>query len=198
MTKKKTKQTLVMISIVAIVALASFFGMILFAKLSAPETASPSHSDSSTSDTSQPQPDTEPQSQDAENIPETTDVTSESVLSPDQVRDIDIAPLNITVSYKRGTKPFEYEVLRTASGTKYVEFRSQLLIGTKCTNDQGAFASILVNPNPDEIATVAKQVTRDGDVYGLSLASDSCTGNTDLLQEYQSAFGDAFTLLQKM
>lgn len=119
-------------------------------------------------------------------------------LDPSTVATIDISPMSITVSYVKGAGAFEYEVLRTPNGTQYVEFRSSDLVGTKCTNDQGAFASILASPTDDEVSTLSQKTVVDGTTYGLSLPNSTCTSNPDLLAKYQKSFSDAFTLLKKM
>lgn len=128
----------------------------------------------------------------------TTNTQSSSTIDPATVSTIDIPPMSITVSYVKGIGAFEYEVLRTPNGTQYVDFRSDDLVGTKCTDDQGDFASILQNPTSDEAATVSQKTTVDGTTYGLSLAASTCTSNPDLLAKYQKSFSDAFTLLKKM
>jgi len=126
------------------------------------------------------------------------DSGSEPALDPSTVSTIDIAPMEITVSYVKGTGGFQYEVLRTSNGTRYVEFRSADLVGTKCTNDVGTFASILANPTDTESATLTKTTTVDGVKYGLSLEGSTCTSNQEKLQAYQKSFSDAFSLLKKM
>jgi len=130
--------------------------------------------------------------------PSTEVETSTSAPDPATVSTIDIQPMEITVSYVKGVGSIEYEVLRTPSGTRYVEFRSAELVGTKCTNDQGTFVSILASPSGDESATLTKTTKIDDTTYGLSLADPACTSNTDTLKEYQQSFSDAFSLLKKM
>ncbi len=122
---------------------------------------------------------------------------SSTPVDPQKVATIDVTPLSLTVSYIKGVGGFEYQVLRTPGGTKYVEFKSSDLIGTKCTDDSGTFASILVNPGSAESATLAKTVKVDGDTYGLSLADGTCTSSPDKLKAYQQSFSDAFSLLKK-
>lgn len=134
----------------------------------------------------------------ANETPDASDTPSAPALDPATVGSIDIEPLELTVSYVKGINGFEFEVLRTARGTRYVEFRSPDLIGTKCTDDEGTFASILENPTDDEAATISNKTTVDGQSYGLSLAGASCTSDTKLLANYQESFTDAFTLLKKM
>ena len=123
---------------------------------------------------------------------------TETTLDPAKVSTIDISPISLTVSYVKGIGPFEYEVLRTTNGTRYVEFKSPDLIGTKCTNDTGVFASILADPDSNESSTLAKTVTVDGTKYGLSLEPSTCTADESKLQAYQKSFGDAFSLLKKL
>jgi len=127
-----------------------------------------------------------------------TDSTENPAPDPATVNTIDIAPMTITVSYVKGIGGFDYQVLRTTNGTRYVEFSSSELAGTKCTNDIGVFASILADPDTNESTTLTKTTTVDGTKYGLSLEPATCTSNTDKLQAYQKSFSDAFILLKKM
>ncbi|HWT40418.1 MAG TPA: hypothetical protein VN081_04090 [Dongiaceae bacterium] len=117
---------------------------------------------------------------------------------PSTVSTIDIPPMGITVSYIKGVGAFSYQVQRTGDNRQYVAFSSDALIGTKCTDDTGNFASILESPNDNEKSTVSQTITVDGTTYGLSIASATCTSNADLLAKYQSAFTNAFSLLKKM
>lgn len=127
-----------------------------------------------------------------------TDDEAAPELDPATVATIDIEPMGIRVSYVKGVGGFEYQVLRTPSGTRYVEFRSPTLVGTKCTEDAGPFISIVESPAEDESATLSKTTTVDGTEYGLSLADESCTKNKESLKEYQESFSDAFSLLKKL
>lgn len=119
-------------------------------------------------------------------------------LDPATVGAIDIEPLGVRVSYVKGAGGFEYQILRTPNGTQYVEFRSPELVGTKCTDDTGAFASVLANPQSNETSTLAKTTTIGDTKYGLSLASSTCTSDADKLKTYQNSFSDAFSLLKKL
>lgn len=119
-------------------------------------------------------------------------------LDPATVGTIAIEPMELTVSYVKGTGGFEYQVLRTANGTRYVEFRSESLVGTKCTDDKGAFASILADPTSNERSTLTKTTELDGATYGLSLEGTACTSDVVSLQAYQKSFSDAFSLLKKI
>lgn len=122
---------------------------------------------------------------------------SEPAIDPATLATIDVTPMALTVSYTKGVGGFEYEVLRRPNGTRYVEFSSPELVGTKCTNDKGVFASILESPASEEIATLAKTTTVGGMTYGLSLAAATCTSNATLLKDFQNAFSTPFSLLKK-
>ncbi|MFZ1249902.1 MAG: hypothetical protein WAR37_00410 [Candidatus Microsaccharimonas sp.] len=119
-------------------------------------------------------------------------------LDPETVASVAIEPMNISVSYVKGIDGFEYQVLRRPNGTQYVEFRTEQLKGTKCTDDTGIFASILENPENTESSTLTKTTSVSGTTYGLSLPADNCTSNTPLLSQYQKSFTDAFGLLNKL
>ena len=150
---------------------------------------------SSSTDTTSPSKDETP---DSNTTNPNSPSSSDTALDPASVGMVDIAPMSISVSYVKGIGSFEYEVLRATNGTRYVEFRSPGLIGTKCTNDMGTFASVLANPTSDEGATLSKTATIDGTKYGLSLSDATCTSNSDELQKYQKSFNDAFSLLKKL
>lgn len=151
-----------------------------------------------TSDDADANQDATPDAQDDADATKTDETDKETAPDPATVATVDIAPMEITVSYVKGAGGFEYEVLRTSNGTRYVEFRSSDLAGTKCTNDKGTFATILANPNETEGATISKTTTVDGTKYGLSLEGATCTSSTDKLEDYQKSFSDAFSLLKKM
>lgn len=129
-------------------------------------------------------------------VPE--DTTNETAIDPEQVSTTTIEPMAIIVSYMKGIEGFEYSVERNPNGTQYVQFSSPRLVGTKCTNDKGVFASIIEKPTEDESATLNKKTTVSGTLYGLSLADASCTPDEAMLKEYQDAFSTPFTLLKKM
>ncbi len=122
----------------------------------------------------------------------------QTTLAPEEVATIDIPSLAITVSYKKGVGGFEYRVGRAAAGTQYVEFSNATLIGTKCTNDRGVFASIIKNPTASDQATISQTTKVADDVYGLSLAGASCTSDAASFSSYQSAFKDGFSLLKAL
>jgi hypothetical protein len=136
-----------------------------------------------------------------------TDATDPTTTTPDSavpsvdpqtLTSVAITPLAITVFYSKGTPGFEFTVLKTADKTQYVQFTSSDLVGTKCTDDQGAFASIIKNPSVDEAQTTSQTVKVGSDTYGLSLASAGCTSNTDLLAEYQTGFKNGFSNLKAL
>lgn len=124
--------------------------------------------------------------------------TTQPVVDPATLASVAIEPLAITVFYLKGTPGFEFTVLKTADKTQYVQFTSPDLIGTKCTNDQGDFASIIKNPSSSETQTTTQTVKVGSDTYGLSLASPGCTGNTELLTKYQTGFKNGFSNLKTL
>lgn len=145
-------------------------------------------------DTSDESTQTSPTKPDTSN----TDKDSESTLDLATVSTVDIQPMELTVSYVKGTPGFEFFVMRTAAGTQYAEFSSPELAGTKCTNDKGVFASIIENPSDNETSTLSKTTTVDGTKYGLSLSDATCTSNAELLKQYQTSFSNAYSLLKKL
>ncbi|MBC7459699.1 hypothetical protein H7200_03245 [Candidatus Saccharibacteria bacterium] len=129
----------------------------------------------------------------------TDPVVSETpTVDPATLSSVDIEPLGLTVSYTKGVPGFDFSVKRTASSTQYVEFSSAELIGTKCTDDEGLFASIIKNPSAAENQTVSQTVTVGGATYGLSLPAQGCTSNPTLLSEYQAAFKNGFPSLKTL
>lgn len=131
-------------------------------------------------------------------VDDKTEEDETSTVDPATLATVDIEPMGLTVSYVKDAGGFEFYVLRTASGTQYVEFSSPELVGTKCTDDKGVFASIIEDPSANDSSTLSKTTTVDGTKYGLSLADATCTKDPDALKKYQSAFTDAFSLLKKI
>jgi len=202
MVRKKDKRKLILLLSVLGVLLVAIVTVAIIKAVNSGSSNGQSESDqtSSTSDTAQKPGTTTEESSEAQGgaTQSTSPDTEESpVIDPATVNTIDIEPMDITVSYVKGAGGFEYEVLRTPNGSQYVEFRSPELVGTKCTDDQGAFASILENPSSSEGSTIAKSVTVGDIQYGLSLAAANCTSNAEKLQKYQQSFNDAFSLLKK-
>lgn len=118
-------------------------------------------------------------------------------VDPATLSSIAIDPMNITVSYTKGIPGFDFAVKRTADRTEYVEFSAAALVGTKCTDDQGSFASIIKNPSTDESqTTIAQKVTIGSDTYGLSLYGKGCTNNIELFDQYQAGFSNGFSNLK--
>lgn len=150
-----------------------------------------------TSKTTSPAKDTTTET-DAANESSTPTQTPVTTVDPETLTSIDIEPLGITVFYSKGTPGFEFSVLKTADQTQYVEFTSSDLVGTKCTDDQGAFASIIKNPSSNEAQTTSQTVKVGNDTYGLSLASAGCTSNADLLNQYQEGFKNGFSSLKAL
>lgn len=127
------------------------------------------------------------------------DTPPASQVDPASLSTIDIEPMNLKVSYTKGIPGFEFSVLRTADRTQYVEFSSPDLVGTKCTNDVGVFVSIIKNPTSSaDGVTISQKKTVGNDTYGLSLATDTCTSDAELLKEYQTAFINGFDQLKEI
>lgn len=202
MVQKKGKRTLITALAVLLVLLVAI-GTVTFIRVLGVGKEDP-YLESDTSSVEKPNDstnqDTKPEAQDDTNPEAQADESTneEPKLDPATVGTVDISPMEITVSYVKGVGGFEYQVLRTSNGTRYVEFRSAELAGTKCTDDEGKFASILANPNDTEGATITKTTTVDDTKYGLSLEGAACTSDKDKLENYQKSFSDAFSLLKKM
>lgn len=128
----------------------------------------------------------------------TTEVKPTVVMAdPATLSTVDIDPMHLVVSYTKGIPGFDFVIKHTADRTEYVEFSAAELVGTKCTDDDGSFASIIKNPSADENqTTIAQKVVAAGDTYGLSLYGRGCTNNTELLDQYQTAFSGGFTSLK--
>lgn len=132
---------------------------------------------------------------------ETTPVETPTPIpvDPETLTSIDIEPMKLAVFYTKGTGAFEYAIMRTADHTEYVEFSSMALVGTKCTNDNGVFASIIKNPSSTEDqTTISAKTTVNSDTYGLSLPAGNCTSDQALLKEYQAAFSNGFSQLKAL
>ena len=139
---------------------------------------------------------TQPRESDTESRVEVKDEPV-STIDPATLSSVDIQPFGITVSYETGIPGFEYTIHRSANQTEYVDFSSAELIGTKCTNDTGIFASITKNPSSDEDKTLLISMTKVGnDSYGLSLPESTCTSNVQLFEQFQASFKDAFGALK--
>lgn len=199
---RKNKKALVIAGSVGIVLLivGLFIGYAVFQASQAEEdpfvqTNTPTSEDDTTPETVDTTPSV---SEETEPTVEETTPPAQSDLDPASVATVDVEPLDLTVSYVRGVPGFSFTVLRTQSGTEYVEFQNEDLAGTRCTNDEGAFASVIVGPSEQDIATLAQTITLDETVYGLSLPDDTCTDDEALFAQYQSSFSDAFSLLSKL
>lgn len=199
---KKGKRALVTTISVLVVLLVAI-GAVALIKSMGPGKQDPYITDTSNSTSSSEGTTTTPDEEHSKDeSPSNTETKSsnaaeEPAPDPSTVATVDIAPMNITVSYVKGVGGFEYEVLRAQNGTRYVEFRNEDLIGSKCTNDQGTFASILADPTTNDSGMLAKTITVEGTKYGLSLADTTCTSDAAKLQKYQESFSSAFGLLKK-
>lgn len=205
MAQKKGKRTLITTLSVLFVLLIAIGTIALVKALNSDnpdpyiqDTSSTSDSEESTNQDEATDEKTNTEQNEDQKTNQPDDEDSAVELDPATVGTIDIPPMDITVSYVKGVGGFEYEVLRANNGTRYVEFRNESLVGTKCTNDMGTFASIIANPTESERLTLAKTQKVGDMTYGLSLADGTCTSDKSLLQEYQSSFSDAFSLLKQM
>ncbi len=187
--KKRLRGALTMLGIVLIVVAIAFTVTSLSPKDSADSDLQTKKTPSITKETN---------STDSATETKTDTTTDQPAIDPELVSTVTVEPMSIVVSYLKGVGGFDYEVLRTPDGSKYVQLSSPRLAGTKCTNDVGVFASIIDSPTEDEGTTLAKQVTVDGMTYGLSLSDPTCTSDPALLKQYQDAFIEPFTLLKKM
>lgn len=195
MAYRAARRKLIIGAIVAVVVL--FVCLLIWSivrPFDAPETTAPN------SAMSEPQQDTPNDSSDAAVDTEPTVNEAETpTIDPATLSVVAVEPLGISVSYIKGVPPFSFSVNQTDVGTQYAEFSSDQLIGTKCTDDDGTFVSIVKNPTSQEDQTTLSLIKKIGsDTYGLSLPSATCTPDTSLFTQYQAAFKDAFGLLQAL
>ena len=191
MAKTQSKKRLVVTIIVLLVVALAIAGAVLAKNLANP-------SDTKAPETTQP-------STDVPAADSSTEVNSDQAAKPDTavapavdpatLSSVAIEPLGITVFYSKGVPGFDFAVKRTADKTEYVEFSTAALVGTKCTDDEGAFASIIKNPGVNETQTTSQTVRVGDDTYGLSLSGSSCTADAELLTQYQTAFTNGFKSL---
>jgi len=127
-----------------------------------------------------------------------TDAAEVVMADPETLSSVDVEPLSVTVYYTKGVPAFGFEVKRTADSTQYAEFSSDELIGTKCTNDTGLFATIIKDPSTTDEAILSQTVKVGETPYGLSLAGMGCTADAELLAQYQAAFKEGFTSLKAL
>lgn len=110
-----------------------------------------------------------------------------------------VEPLAVEVAYVKGVPGFEFSIERTQSGLSYVDFSSPDVAGTKCTDDEGVFASVIENPQSDGDRATVTTTKKVGDTsYGLSLPENTCTDDPELFAQYQQSFKDAFGLLRAL
>jgi len=194
MAHKKSRRTLyIVIGVLVVVILA--IGIVAFVRsLTPPSTSEPEQSSPDTSRQTETPAETEETP--APSVPE--DDSADVSIDPARVSTTEIEPMMINVAYIKGIDGFDFQILRNPNGTKYVQFSSESLVGTKCTDDAGVFASIIENPTADERGTLTKTTTVDGTTFGLSLADEACTNNSELLKQYQQSFSEPFSLLTKM
>lgn len=172
------------------------FGVIALAKNAQKTTPAPS------TDTSKQVPGTTKDATSTETDATDTpakDSSTVPVADPSTLSSIDVAPLGMTVFYTKGIPGFDFAVKKTADKTQFAEFSSSDLVGTKCTDDVGLFATIIKNPSSNEDqATISQTVKLGSDTYGLSLAGKGCTSDASLLDQYQTAFKNGFSSLKSL
>lgn len=191
MAKTQGKTRFVVAGVVIVVILLAI-GAVLLTRKSTPPVA-PGTSSTSSDTTKDTTTET-----DATDVAPATPKTDSPAVDPATLTSLAVQPLGVTVFYSKGTPGFEYAVLKTGDGTQYAQFTSADLIGTKCTDDEGVFASIIKNPSNSEAQTTSQIVKVGNDTYGLSLASAGCTSNSDLLAKYQTGFKNGFSSLQAL
>lgn len=115
---------------------------------------------------------------------------------PSTVKSLDISQLGLTLNYDRTLPGLSYEISRTGDGTQYVSLTYDGLVGSKCTGDQGEFASIIKNPTNTDSIAINNTVKLGNDTYGLALPDNSCTGNVDLFNQYQASMKANFPYMK--
>jgi len=195
MAKVQSKRRLIVAIVVLAVILLVIGGVVIAQRLN--NETSVSSTDSSKDATAQDTESDADESKDTPDIAETTE-TEPATVDPETLASIAIEPLGVMVYYSKGTPGFGYSVMKTTDKTEYAQFTSADLVGTKCTNDEGAFASIIKNPSTSESQTTSKTVKVGEDTFGLSLASAGCTANTELLTKYQTGFEQGFSSLKAL
>jgi hypothetical protein len=190
MTKQKGGKTGLIITIVVLALTLGIVSWIAFTGRQSPQQQETITEQDN--DTNNQQPEEVPTDQPEVVPPETESPT----VNAEDFSSIAVEPLGVEVFYTKGLAGFEFEVKRTANSTQYAEFMSTELVGTKCTDDRGLFASIIKDPSSTEEATITLQTTVGDSDYGLSLASDACTADKKLLSSYQTAFKEGFSLLK--
>ncbi len=200
MVKNKGKRSLIIALSIAGVLLVAIIAVVVINAMNSssddPYVQNSDKTNTSNQSTATPDEDNSKDEPAATDKPTTTD--NQTTVDPATLTTVDIAPMSISVSYVKGVGGFEYEVLRAQNGTRYVQFSSAELVGTKCTNDTGVFASILASPTDAEASTLAKLIKVDDTSYGLSLADATCTADSTKLQKYQQSFSDGFAALKKI
>lgn len=188
----RKKRAIVITAVLVVVLLVA--GAVALTKKTTPST--PVSSDTSTNGT--PSKDTTTETDATDTAPTSETSTQPVTADPDTLTSVAIEPLGVTVFYAKGTPGFEFEVLRTNDKTEYVQFTASALVGTKCTDDTGAFATILKNPSATEAQTTSQKMKVGDDMYGLSLSSSGCTSDVELLTQYQDGFKSGFANLSAL
>lgn len=183
------------ISIIVVVVLAIAFGLFVWSfahPFDADQAAEPeTPSQVTTNEPAPEQPEKPAEEPDSKEVETPT-------LDPASVSTVAIDSLGVSVSYVKGVPGFAYAISQSGGGTQFAAFSSEQLIGTKCTDDTGVFATIVKNPQQADRATLTSTKTVADTVYGLSLPSATCTSDATLFAQYQAAFKDAFGLIKPL
>ncbi|HRQ86945.1 MAG TPA: hypothetical protein PLY16_02435 [Candidatus Saccharibacteria bacterium] len=192
MASRSGQKTKLIVTIVALLVTISMVAVIVWWAQQSKQTAPNVEQD----DTSQAAPDPTPQPSPTP-APDPSDDDSTNNIDTSNAEELVIEPLDIVMYYDKDLLGFEYHILRTAEGTQYIEFSTERLIGNKCTNDKGVFASFIKNPSTEEDrSTLSQETNVNGDTYGLTLTGESCASDLTLLETYQKGLADYFSLLK--
>lgn len=126
---------------------------------------------------------------------DTTKVSTPTAPDPSTIKQLEIAQLNVVLGYSNTLPGMSYSIGKTTAGTTYVQLANDQLIGDKCTDDEGVFATILKDPSSTDNTTVSTTVKVGNDTYGLALPSDACTADQDLFDQYQTSMKQNFPFL---
>jgi cytoskeletal protein RodZ len=183
------RQGIAIAVVVGILLIVALFAWTFVRPFDTPEETSPT----STPVTTQPMETAEEPAEEEKQVDEADTPT----IDPATVSTVPIEQLSVAVPYITGIPAFSYSLEETGSGTQYATFYAEELKGTRCTDDEGAFAIVVKNPKSTEDQATLSLTKKVGqDTYGLSLTGSNCTGDAALFNQYQAAFKDAFGLIK--
>jgi type II secretory pathway pseudopilin PulG len=109
------------------------------------------------------------------------------------LKTLPISEFNIIIQYDGSLPTVSYDIESTSMGTQYANLKSELLLGGKCTGDNGSIAQIVKNPSDVENKTdFVEEIAIGEDVYHLVLSGDNCASNVNLLAQFQNSLKDKF------